>query len=282
MRDISTDFARHLRGEATALCHCLSLHPVQGTPLYLTDHDVPLEFKGKTYLANAGLVSSSAEENAELIRDGLEVQTILSSVHLSKSDLLNGVYDGATYRFWRVNWSHTDNAILLSSGVLGAIKMTGDKVHVNLEGPSLEMQKRSGRVFQPRCDARLGDTKCRVDVTNSRFHTTTTLVKYETGRLILPVLSAFDKAWFAHGRVEFLDGKLSGVRARIRSDETLHQARQITLWDSLVGAPSSGDGVKLVAGCDKSLNACAEKFSNSINFRGMPHMPADHLLVRAI
>jgi len=33
-----------------------------------------------------------------------------------------------------------------------------------------------------------------------------------------------------------------------------------------------GDIVELVAGCDKQIVTCRDKFSNVLNFRGFPHM----------
>jgi hypothetical protein len=38
-----------------------------------------------------------------------------------------------------------------------------------------------------------------------------------------------------------------------------------------------GDAVKVFAGCDLTLAQCKAKFSNVLNFGGMPHMPQSNL-----
>jgi len=38
--------------------------------------------------------------------------------------------------------------------------------------------------------------------------------------------------------------------------------------------------VSVRSGCDKSFATCRNKFSNSENFRGFPHMPGNDFIVR--
>ncbi len=53
------------------------------------------------------------------------------------------------------------------------------------------------------------------------------------------------------------------------------EGREVVLWQSLGAVPSSGDLVRLEAGCDRRLETCRVKFDNILNFRGFPDIPGD-------
>jgi uncharacterized phage protein (TIGR02218 family) len=38
---------------------------------------------------------------------------------------------------------------------------------------------------------------------------------------------------------------------------------------------SAGDGFAVTPGCDKTFATCRDRFVNSVNFRGFPHMPGN-------
>jgi uncharacterized phage protein (TIGR02218 family) len=49
----------------------------------------------------------------------------------------------------------------------------------------------------------------------------------------------------------------------------------VELWQEPAQAPVAGDTFTVAAGCDKQLATCRTKFSNTVNFRGFPHMPGN-------
>src|SRR3712207_7264503 len=46
-------------------------------------------------------------------------------------------------------------------------------------------------------------------------------------------------------------------------------------YTTLFRSISPGDAFTLSAGCDKSFSTCRDRFANSVNFRGFPHMPGN-------
>jgi uncharacterized phage protein (TIGR02218 family) len=52
------------------------------------------------------------------------------------------------------------------------------------------------------------------------------------------------------------------------------------LWTGTIGPIQMGDEICLFAGCDKNFETCKNKFQNSINFRGFPHIPGHDFLMR--
>ncbi len=277
----SNSLTTALLKESTHLCRCLTLHPENAAPLGLTDHDEDILFQDCLHHAEGGMLSSAVDQSADLARDGLEIQAILSSSRLTETDLIKGTYDGAVFYLWLVDWQNPSNATLLSRGYFGAVQRHGKKFSVNLEGPVAALQQKTGKVFQNDCDAILGDSRCRVFLDAAKWNATGSIIKAEQRKITLPNLPAFENAMFTHGQLKFTSGALADTQATIREDAIQGGERMLVLWEGLPLVPAIGDTVELTAGCDKQFSTCRQKFSNVINFQGMPHIPSKQLLVKA-
>jgi uncharacterized phage protein (TIGR02218 family) len=42
---------------------------------------------------------------------------------------------------------------------------------------------------------------------------------------------------------------------------------------------ASGDTFTVTAGCDKIFATCRDRFANTVNFRGFPHIPGNDFVV---
>lgn len=282
MHVLSAEMSERLQSDSLHFCQCWLIKLRDGTRIGLTDHDCPVQFDGVNFSANAGMTPAALEMSADFARDGSEAMGVLGSPHIKKEDLNAGLYDGAEVSLWLVDWQMPDNRLMLMKGAFGAVRHENESFHVTLEGPSSLLQQSVGRVFQKKCDARLGDKRCQVGLTNPTYQTTTQIIQAKALEIEIPLLQAFSKTWFASGQIEWLaGGKVKGQFA-IRSDAIRSGRRYLGLWESLTDLPIAGDQIRLTAGCDKHLATCRTKFSNAVNFQGTPHMPADHLLVKAV
>ena len=54
----------------------------------------------------------------------------------------------------------------------------------------------------------------------------------------------------------------------------------VSLTFAPVRAIAEGDGFTIRAGCDKRMETCGEKFANTANFRGFPHIPGQDAVLR--
>ena len=83
---------------------------------------------------------------------------------------------------------------------------------------------------------------------------------------------------FAEGRLSFADGAAGGLRSSIVSarDTGLGTVR-LQLSDTIDAAFSQGDAVMLTIGCDRRFATCRDRFANTANFRGFPHLPGSDL-----
>ncbi len=71
------------------------------------------------------------------------------------------------------------------------------------------------------------------------------------------------------GGVLFTSGALEGVVCTIKSWD----GATVSLINPLPFAPAAGDTFKAWYGCNKTTDACTNKFNNVVNFRGFPFVP---------
>ena len=70
-------------------------------------------------------------------------------------------------------------------------------------------------------------------------------------------------------------GAAKGLSGVIKKDTEEDGQRMIELWAPLRATIAPGDGLRLIAGCDKRFETCRVKFDNLLNFQGFPDIPGD-------
>ncbi len=81
--------------------------------------------------------------------------------------------------------------------------------------------------------------------------------------------------WFDHGVLTWTSGANAGQACIVAQFERQGLEQRIVLWRPPSETIAIGDGFSVVAGCDKAFATCKEKFSNTLNFRGFPHLPGN-------
>jgi hypothetical protein len=85
-----------------------------------------------------------------------------------------------------------------------------------------------------------------------------------------------DSGYFDFGVLTFTSGANDGLSMEVRQ----YTEGQITLALPMPYECQIGDTYSLIAGCDKTMRACGDKFSNVVNFRGFPHVPGNDKAVQ--
>ena len=75
-------------------------------------------------------------------------------------------------------------------------------------------------------------------------------------------------------------GANDGRSAEVASHSVSAGVRQLALLEAPVRAIGVGDDFNVVAGCDKRLETCRDRFESLLNFRGFPHIPGQDTVVR--
>ena len=287
MQTLSADLAAQLAGGATTLCRCWLLTRRDGEQLGLTDHDAPLQFAGVTYKADAGMRASALERNHHLAQEGMEIFALLSAEELREEDLLRGLYDGASLSLWLVDWENTRTRVRLTQGRLGKVRREGSGFQVELQSASADLHQERARVFRKSCDATLGDARCRVRLTATRYTKKVTVHKIASPTDLYVHQGGVEQdGWFAGGYVVATprrDERHYLIRASVRVNLSGLAYHHLRLWTPFPYTQANKPPwVHAVPGCDKQFLTCRDKFANVPNFRGHPHLPGDVALVNPV
>jgi uncharacterized phage protein (TIGR02218 family) len=281
MRQLPAALQAALASGVTTLCRCWKLTTGDGASLGFTDHDRDLSFEGVNYRATTGFSASDMQSSLGLNVDNLDVAGALSSLALTEEDLLAGRYDNADVEIWAVDWTDPDQRLLLKSGNLGEVKRGDVGFSAEIRGLAQRLNVTKGRNFQYGCDAILGDARCGVNLADPAFAATGAVVSSEAAwRLRVSGLEAFQNGWFRNGLITWSSGANAGRHSEVKAHRIDAAGVVIELQQVLPVAVVAGDGFAVVAGCDKQFSTCRDKFANSVNFRGFPHMPGNDFVVR--
>jgi uncharacterized phage protein (TIGR02218 family) len=278
MRAVDPALQAHLDGGATTLCACWRIGRTDGVALCFTDHDGPVAFEDMTFAPEAAVDPSALEAAAGLAADNIEILGALRSDAITADDVALGRYDGATVTRWLVNWRAPEQRLVVFRGVLGEITVADGAFRAEALGLAALLNRPIGRSFQPACDATPGDARCGVDAADPAFCAEGAVVEAAGATLIAAGLDGHAAGWFAGGALEWLDGGNAGLRARVLHDAASHGGRALRLWVEPGAAVAAGDRFRVIAGCDRTMACCRDKFRNLANFRGFPHMPGEDWL----
>jgi uncharacterized phage protein (TIGR02218 family) len=269
MRTIPAALKAHLDGEATTTCHCWRVRRRDGVVIGFTDHDRDLFVDDTMFLAASGFAASETEQAAGLGAQADEVAGGFSSVAIDEADLAAGRYDGARVELLLVNWSAPDQHMQLNVREIGEVVRAGGQFRAELRSLVHRLNQPQGRLYNRRCDASLGDGRCRVNLSAWRGEGVVTET-IDRSRLIVSGLGGFADGFFRQGRIVFSGGASVEVdNHERRADGTA----SLSLWLPLEGEIEAGRAFTITAGCDKTFETCRQRFANQLNFRGFPHVP---------
>jgi len=156
MRNLSPELEAHLASGTTTLCRLFILTLADARRFSFTDHDRPLDFEG---VMARPMLAAETEQRAGFDADSGALKTVFD-VDLSREDLLSGALDGAMLAEHRVNWADPSQSVLITTGRIGAVTVSGDGFEADWLGQATLLDRSTGRVFSRRCDAEYGDARC--------------------------------------------------------------------------------------------------------------------------
>lgn len=268
MKNISAELKTHLASEVTTLANMWKITRKDGSVMGFTDHDKNITFEGLEYEASTGMTPTAVATKSDFSVDNLDVDGILDSLKISEEDILEGKYDFAQLEVFEVNYEDlTQGSMILRTGWLGEVTLKKGQFVAEVRGLNQKLLQNIGDVYTPSCRAILGDSKCKLDLSGFTFSGSVTSVtnkqKFTSGDLTQ------DPAYFAGGEIEWTSGDNLGLKMEVKE----FREEEVVLALPMSKVISVGDSFDIIAGCDKSENACKSKFSNLINFRGFPKVP---------
>jgi uncharacterized phage protein (TIGR02218 family) len=259
-------------GELTSLALCWRIERPDGAGVALTSHDQPILVDGAMHCAAPGMVPSAISRRLGLEAHSAEVAGALTADAISATDLALGRWDAARVTLAVADWTgEDDQTIPLFAGELASIHATDGAFTAELRGAAAKLEDPVCPATSAECRARFGDKACRVDL---------------AGRTIIARVVSIDGAEIAVdqpvddryvlGRLRYLSGANCGRTTLVMSAS----GTTLSVRDLPAAAVEPGCRIELREGCDKRLETCRDRFSNTANFRGEPHLPGNDLLTR--
>ncbi|MCO6389502.1 DUF2163 domain-containing protein [Aliihoeflea aestuarii] len=253
----------------TTFCFCWRVTKTDGQVLGFTDHDRRLDFQDTPFEPQSGFSQSEAQSSLGLAVDTAEIEGALSSDRLSEQDIDAGLFDGAKVETFKVDWRDPDAAKLIRVSAIGKIIRRDGTLVAELESLTRNLDRPAGRYLRRSCDAELGDVRCGVQMSGaSMMAQGTVIARQGDATYEVAGLDGFADGWFTAGHL-----KAGSMSVRV----TNHRRATAGVLVSLAKGREleAGAVFSIRVGCDKSFATCRDKFSNTANFRGFPHLPGN-------
>lgn len=269
MKTISTELAAHIAGECLTLAQCWKLTRRDGVVLGFTNHDADITYDAITYLAATGFVPSAVESQASMAVDNMDVEGMLDSEAIAEVDVLAGLYDFAQIETFLLNYADSTQGVLqLRTGWIGEIQLNQQHFVAEVRGLTQRLSQHIGELYSPICRARLGDSRCKVDV--GSYSETGAVEAVESPSKFTDAARIEGAGSYDGGEVTFRSGSNNGITREVKFFFAGGVIQTALPFPFTI---AQGDIYTIIQGCDKTISTCSQKFSNAINFRGEPHVP---------
>jgi uncharacterized phage protein (TIGR02218 family) len=281
MKSLSASLQAHLDSGTTTLAWCWRIERADGAVFGFTDHDRTLAFAGVTYEPGSGFAASEIRSGTDLAVDAQDAEGVLTSDTITETDILDGRWDNAAVEVWRVNWNVVGQRVLMRRGAIGQVRRGRLAFVAEVRSLAHMLNQTLGRTFQHSCDAELGDARCGVDLDDPVFRASGSVTTLNGDRSFAASgLAGFAAGWFTLGQLTWASGPNDGRSAEVAAHSVSAGVRRLALLEAPVRPIGVGDDFNVVAGCDKRLETCRDRFANVANFRGFPHIPGQDTVIR--
>lgn len=264
----------------TTRCQCWKITRVDGAVYRFTTHDDVVMLHGEEYTPCEGLAASAIDSSMTSTGNDagdVEVLGLLSDDVISAADVADGLFDGAKFEAWRVDWGETTEIPQrLVKGILSSSTVESASYKAQVLTPAARLaQQPLLDVHTAACRWELGDSRCTVNlpaltVAGAVTATATLNAVTQLHRRRFQDSSRVEaNGYFTLGTLTWTSGDNVGRSSEVKS----FVGGVTTLWSLMPHPIQLGDTYDLVPGCNKLKDTCKTKYSNYINFGGFPDVP---------
>lgn len=259
---------------------------LSGSVYRWTTADLDLVVSGNTFRtagANGPLIErSQSTQRARLQIDTVDVRLYGTAFAIGgKSLQLNaaqGLFDGARLQIDQLVGNHPSHAISLGpipswfEGRVAEVEPVAQGVRLRvkseLEALNVLLPKFT---LQPICGHAVYDAGCTLSRAAFTLSGTVSAASSASSfTTATAAVTAKTSGYFNLGVVTFTSGSLNGQKQAIAA----WSGTTFTMQLPFTATPGVGDSFTVYPGCPRDKATCNTKFSNLVNFRGFPHVPA--------
>lgn len=244
-----------------------------GVTLGFTSHDRDLAFDGLVHRTAPGMVPSAIRRTADFEADSAEVAGALSHDSIREEDLAAGRFDGGSIAMGLVDWSTLERATLYA-GTIGTVGQEGAGFSAELRSVKESLAREIVPRTAPTCRAEFCGEGCTLSA--NAFTHKAHLADISVDATAVRVAGGPNTAKLTFGTFRWVDGPEAGLTRRIDAID----GDWLVLDRPAAVGTAAGILVELREGCDHTLDTCATRFGNAINFQGEPFLPGNDLLTR--
>ena len=244
-----------------------------GIALGFTSHDRDLRFAGVLHHAAPGMVPSAIKRSIAVEPDSAEMQGALDHAAIRADDLAAGRFDGAAVSIGLVDWQ-TREHFELFAGSIGAVGQDGARFTAELLSAKVMLDRELVPRTAPTCRAEFCGPGC--TLSPPRFTREVQLAESDPEHNRVRFAGLADVEPYAFGELRWIDGAEAGIDCALAAADDAWLVLDRTVPTGL----AAGARAILREGCDHTLETCATRFANAINFQGEPFLPGNDLLTR--
>ncbi len=279
-----------------------NIAPLSGSAAYFTSADTPITVSGNTYQTGLIFTRGAIDTKVGLKPSSLDLQVAVQfdnpggQPQIAGGNFLSqcraGILDGATWTLSKgfftipavgAQLDTTPGLVPWWQGITNSIVAGRSMADVTLDEATAYLNVMMPRnMIQAGCVHTFCDAGCTLSKANNTIAGTINSAVTANGFTSSLLAATYADHTFDRGILTFTSGVLNGASFTVQS--SAHASTLVTVQTILPfpTAPSNGDGISLLLGCDKSFAMCgSSKFftapathgSNTAHYRGAPFVP---------
>lgn len=265
----------HYVWTTTRLAMFWKVQRTDGQVFAWVDHDEDLAIAGITYRSRLGMLPTGTQTTMDLQPSTLDVTSFMDVS--TEEELEAGIWDDAEVTIFEAPWDRLPTNIdpttvnILLTGRLGQITRRSGIFVAQLHGLLEQLAVVIGEVYTITCPWRLGDSRCKADLTAHTHTGSITSVGGDDPRFSMTDANSGQPAgYYNEGTLTFTSGRNVGRTGDIRhfgdvGDFVMHRPFPFPA--------EVGDTYSAVRGDDKTISTCRDVYNNLLHFRGFPAIP---------
>jgi uncharacterized phage protein (TIGR02218 family) len=244
-----------------------------GVTLGFTAHDRDLAFGGVIHRASPGMAPSAIRRSAGFEPDSAEVAGALSHDSIAAADLAEGRFDGARVLVGLVDWESLESEVIYA-GTIGAVSGEAGRFTAELLSRKAELLVDPIPRTSPSCRAEFCGPGCMLSA--AKFTHEAVLTAHDAEANTVTVVCAAAGELLESGTLRWVDGPHAGRAMGVLAGS----GATLTLDTALAATLAPGLRATVIEGCDRTLDTCATRFGNAVNFQGEPFLPGNDMVAR--
>lgn len=259
---------------STTLCYCIKFILNNGKTIAFTTNTRDIKFIDEDVVyKTSSFTPTASSKTSDMSVDNLDSNIIINHDDFKIEDLEKGVFSGAKFEYFRMNYSLKNPSVLdidkINFGVVGEVSRQKGLYKLELRGKEQHLQTKVNDTIKPSCSHMLYDDGCQVLKSNHIFSDKIGTIYSNTKFDCINLVNNNDD--FNYGIIEFIDGEAAGISAEVKYWKKDGKIIELQLPINYNLKP--GDSFNIYRGCDKTIDTCTSKFNNAINFDGFPDLP---------